>query len=153
MVICLERGADLHTASWCHCHSLCLASVKSRLVLPFWYRLTWVVPDKGPLNVCVTVFTERFRAAVSVLIGPCCPALPASYSRKCAYSCIIGQIKWWWWWWWKRKISKTTAASFVKVKLPMKYHHYADHCHIVQVKQSVRCVCVSVYATRKLTTR
>ena len=39
--------------SWCHCHSLSLASVKSRLVLPFLYRLTRVVPDKGPLNVCV----------------------------------------------------------------------------------------------------
>jgi len=26
--------------SWCHCRSLSLASVKSRLVLPFWYRLT-----------------------------------------------------------------------------------------------------------------
>ena len=31
---------------WCHCHSLSLASVKSRLVLPFWHRLTWVIPDK-----------------------------------------------------------------------------------------------------------
>ena len=41
--------------SWCHCHSLSLASVKSRLVLPFWYRLTWVVPDKGPFNGCVCV--------------------------------------------------------------------------------------------------
>ena len=42
--------------SWCHCHSSSLASVKSRLVLPFWYRLTRVVPDKGPLNgVCVCV--------------------------------------------------------------------------------------------------
>jgi len=41
--------------SWCHCHSLSLASVKSRLVLPFWYRLTRVVPDKGSLNVCVCV--------------------------------------------------------------------------------------------------
>ena len=39
--------------SWCHCHSLSLASVKSRLLLPFWYWLTWVVPDKGPLNGCV----------------------------------------------------------------------------------------------------
>ena len=38
--------------SWCHCHSLSLASVKSRLVLPFWYRLTRVVSEKGPLNVC-----------------------------------------------------------------------------------------------------
>ena len=41
--------------SWCHCHSLSLASVKSRLVLPFWYRLTWVVLEKGPLNGCVCV--------------------------------------------------------------------------------------------------
>jgi len=39
--------------SWCHCLSLSLASVKSRLVLPFWYRLTRLVPDKGPLNGCV----------------------------------------------------------------------------------------------------
>ena len=44
--------------SWCHCHSLSLASVKSRLVLPFWYRLTWVVPEKGPLNVCVCFYTH-----------------------------------------------------------------------------------------------
>ena len=28
-------------------------SVKSRLVLSFSYRLTWVVPEKGPLSVCV----------------------------------------------------------------------------------------------------
>jgi len=33
--------------SWCHCHSLSVASVKSRLVLPFWYRLIWVVPEKS----------------------------------------------------------------------------------------------------------
>ena len=41
--------------SWCHCHSLSLASVKSRLVLPFWYRLIWVVPNKRLLNGCVCV--------------------------------------------------------------------------------------------------
>ena len=40
--------------SWCYCYSLSLAPVKSRLVLPFWYRLTWVVPDKGLLNGCVS---------------------------------------------------------------------------------------------------
>ena len=44
--------------SWCHCHSLSLASLKSTLVLPFWYRLTWVVPVKGPLNGCVCVWGE-----------------------------------------------------------------------------------------------
>ena len=42
-------------SSWCHRYSLSLASVKSRLVLPFWYRLTRVVPEKGPLNGCVCV--------------------------------------------------------------------------------------------------
>ena len=52
VVVCLERGADLHMASWCHCHSLSLAPVKSRLVLPFWYWLTQVVLEKRPLNGC-----------------------------------------------------------------------------------------------------
>jgi len=56
MVICLERGADLHMAQLIPLPSLSLASVKSRSVLPFWYWLTRVVPDKGPLNsVCVCV--------------------------------------------------------------------------------------------------
>ena len=56
--------------SWCHCHSLSLASVKSRLALPFWYRLTWVVPEKGPLNGCVCVCVcaaESFALAARVL--------------------------------------------------------------------------------------
>ena len=53
VVVCLGLSAELHMASGCHCHSLSLASVESRLVLSFWYRLTWVVPEKGPLNVCV----------------------------------------------------------------------------------------------------
>ena len=36
-------------------HQFYLTSVKSRLVLSFWYQLTRVVPDKGPLNRCVCV--------------------------------------------------------------------------------------------------
>ena len=48
--------------SWCHCHSLSVASVKSRLVLPFWYRLTWVFPEKGPLNGCMCVFISLYSA-------------------------------------------------------------------------------------------
>ena len=42
-------------------------------------------------------FITRFGAAVSVLVGHCCPALLKLYRRKCAYCCIIGQIKWWRW--------------------------------------------------------
>ena len=48
--------------SWCHCHSLSLASVKSRLVLPFWHWFTWVVPEKGPLNGCVLI--HRWKQTV-----------------------------------------------------------------------------------------
>ena len=47
VVICLERGADLHMAQLM---PLSLAPVQSRLVLPFWYRLTQVVLEKRPLN-------------------------------------------------------------------------------------------------------
>jgi len=50
--------------SWRHCHSLSLASVKSRLVLPFWYRLTQVVLDKGPLNGCVCVSSASLHMMV-----------------------------------------------------------------------------------------
>jgi len=54
----LSVWSEVQTCIWlsgCHCHSLSLASVKSRLVLPFWYRLSWVVPEKRPLNVCSVV--------------------------------------------------------------------------------------------------
>jgi len=54
----LSVWSEVQTCIWpsgFHCHLLSLASVKFRLVLPFWYRLTWVVADKGPLNGCVCV--------------------------------------------------------------------------------------------------
>jgi len=69
MVICLERDADLHMA---HCHSLTLASVKSRLVLPFWYRLIRVVPDKWPLNVCVCVLWSRLNSWLLHFLSHAC---------------------------------------------------------------------------------
>jgi len=71
VVICLQRGADcLHTVQLMPLlpkTSSSLASFKSRLVLPFWYRLTQVVLEKTPLNGCsssvvvvVVVVTESF---------------------------------------------------------------------------------------------
>ena len=82
--------------SWCHCHSLSLASVKSRLVLPFWYRLTWVVPEKGPLNVCVcvcvlvcglsgTISTNMNHSLIN--FGMC----------KLRMGWSLGYIMWWFW--------------------------------------------------------
>jgi len=70
----LSVWSELQTCirpSWCHCHSLSLASVKSRLILPFWYRLIRVVPeDKEPLNVCVCV-RACVRACVCLKSGSC----------------------------------------------------------------------------------
>jgi len=56
VVICLQRGADcLHMVQLMPLHPQTpssLASFKSRLVLSFWYQLTWVVLEKRPLNGC-----------------------------------------------------------------------------------------------------
>jgi len=59
MVICLERGADLHTAQLMPLPLTVSCFSKIQIGLPFWYRLTWVVPEKGPLNgyVCVYWFS------------------------------------------------------------------------------------------------
>jgi len=79
--------------SWCHCHSLSAASVKSTLVLHFWYRLTWVVPDKGPLNGCVCVRErerERERAKLPRPTGllleftiECCSTIEMPQENMC----------------------------------------------------------------------
>ena len=67
-------------------HSLSLASVKSRLVIPFWYRLTGVVLDKGPLNGCVfsceiACFYYYFVMSVRLSVSPLVVC--------CKISCII----------------------------------------------------------------
>ena len=56
--------------SWCHCHSLSLASVKSRLVLPVWYRLNLGSPGKGPLNWCACACV-CVCVCVRERVGPC----------------------------------------------------------------------------------
>jgi len=65
MVICLELGADLHMAQLTPLPLTISCFSKSRLVLPFWYRLTQVVLEKGPLNgcvcVCVCVTTQHLQ--------------------------------------------------------------------------------------------
>jgi len=59
----LAYGAANATAT-----HLSLASVKSRLVLPFWYRLTRVVPEKGPLNRCVCVCARALARLLCIVM-------------------------------------------------------------------------------------
>ena len=60
--------------SWCHCHSLSLASVKSRLV---YLSGTRIVLDKGPLNGCVCVCNiYHTHMHVHIRLTVLCPGLP-----------------------------------------------------------------------------
>jgi len=46
VIMCLGQGADLHMAQLMPLPLTVSCYSKSRLVLPFWCRLTWIVPDK-----------------------------------------------------------------------------------------------------------
>jgi len=60
VVICLELGADLHMAQLMQLPLTVSCFSKSRSVLPFWYRLTWVVLEIGPLNGCSSIMTDVY---------------------------------------------------------------------------------------------
>jgi len=53
VVFCLERGADLHMAQLMPLPLTVSCFSKIQIGFPFWYRLTCVVPEKGPLNGCM----------------------------------------------------------------------------------------------------
>ena len=55
MVVCLERGADLHMAQLMPLPLTVSCFSKIQIGFTFLYRLTRVVPEKGPLNGCVCV--------------------------------------------------------------------------------------------------
>ena len=95
--------------SWCHCHSPSLASVKSRLVLPFWYRLTHVVLEKWPLNVCVCVCAG---------CSSWCP-INSSVSALKAIASI-----WQYEWWIRKPITLKCEQIYNQQKLKFKYPQY-----------------------------
>ena len=51
VVVCLKQGADLHTAQLMPLPLAVTCFSKIQIGFLFWYRLTWVVPEKGPLKV------------------------------------------------------------------------------------------------------
>jgi len=76
MVICLKQGADLHVAQLMPLLLTVCCSSKSRLVLPFWYQLTWVVHYFTVIVCCVnyrhppTVTRPRADADGEASSGP-----------------------------------------------------------------------------------
>ena len=89
----LSVWSELQTCiqpSWCHCHSLSLASVKSRLVLLFWYRLTRVVPDKGPLNGCVCYDCLIFEPFTLYCVLQLCTVICIDYDMQAVLQMIAG---------------------------------------------------------------
>ena len=70
-----------------------LASVKSRLVLPFWYRLTLVVVDIRPLNVCV--FVCVWMAVVSLrVVYVCVGVVKARRRQQMRFWAHAGAVCW-----------------------------------------------------------
>jgi len=80
------------------------------LVLPFWYRLTWVVWEKGPLNGCVcvcvafsalTLLVERQEGlktewwGVGVVILHTAQLMPLPLTVSCFSKIQIGLIPFW----------------------------------------------------------
>ena len=72
MVICLKRDADLHMAKLMPLPLTvsCFSKIQIGFT-PFWYRLTRVVLDKGPLNECVCVCVTGNMNKVEVTIPVC----------------------------------------------------------------------------------
>ena len=67
MVICLERGADLHMAQLMPVSLAVSCFGKIQIGFTFWYQLTWVVPEKGPLNGCNS--SKQWPPCVYVCVG------------------------------------------------------------------------------------
>ena len=61
VVVCLEQGADLHMAQLLPLPLTISCFTKIQIDLPFWHRLTWIVPEKGLLNGCVCVGCPKSR--------------------------------------------------------------------------------------------
>ena len=94
-----EQGADMHMAQLMPLPVTVSWFSKIQLVLHFWYQLTRVVLDKGPLNgcvcvcVCVQLSTYTENMALPVTTRHCCsnwsisPTCLAHSSKLAAFCC------------------------------------------------------------------
>jgi len=90
VVICLEQGADLYMALLMPLPLT--VSCFSKMVLPFWYWLTRIVLEKGPLNGCVSLpLTVSCYSKIQIGITFLVPAYlvsPGKGAIERAFMCI-----------------------------------------------------------------
>jgi len=90
VVICLEQGADLYMALLMPLPLT--VSCFSKMVLPFWYWLTRIVLEKGPLNGCVSLpLTVSCYSKIQIGITFLVPAhlvSPGKGAIERAFMCI-----------------------------------------------------------------
>ena len=81
MVICLERGADLHMAQLMPLPLTVSCFSKIQIGFTFLVLVHLGSPGNGPLNVCVYCdsYWQNMQSVKSVL--PFCSALPIQYTR------------------------------------------------------------------------
>ena len=81
MVICLERGADLHMAQLMPLPLTVSCFSKIQIGFTFWYRLTRVVLEKGSLNGCVTVYAVNAHYVIVLSTGDALPPVDPNCLR------------------------------------------------------------------------
>ena len=139
------------------CHSLSLASVKSRLVLPVWYRLTWVVPGLcvsntySPMNLTYVNYVVCIHVVSMVFNSNCFPKMnnfswlhslqAVTYSVKVVVS--------------KKQCETDTslhgkyhmAYRFMTFPMTLQLHDLEDHSPVAgHIKCSSRNICATHWA-------
>ena len=89
MVICLERGADLHMAQLMPLPLTVSCFSKVQIGLPFWYRFTRVVPDKGPLKGCMYVCMYLWLIKVCSMYIITCGTIQCIIYLDMSVSCAL----------------------------------------------------------------
>jgi len=73
VVICLELGADLHLAQLMQLPLTVSCFSKIQIGSTFWYRLTWVVPEKRAVKwICVCVCVRACTQYANMLNNMAC---------------------------------------------------------------------------------
>ena len=96
VVICLEWGADLHIAQLMLLPLTVCSFSKIQIGIPFCFRLTQVVLDKGPLNGCVWCSNRWLEWPLF-----CCTCASTPTTTTCAWisccflsiSCFLSLVK------------------------------------------------------------